>query len=99
MISAFLLEFLEVTYNNIEILLIDDGSTDQCGIICDNYAKIDKRIRTVYKPNGGVFSARNLDLDYAKCVYQFGMKLWRYTPNSSLATGNINRSQYPSHSS
>ena len=47
------------TYNNLEILLIDDGSSDQSGVICDKYASEDSRIQVVHKSNGGPSSARN----------------------------------------
>lgn len=46
------------TYKNIEIILVDDGSTDCCGEICDEYAKQDSRIIVIHKPNGGLVSAR-----------------------------------------
>ncbi len=48
------------TYKNLEIILVDDGSTDSSGKICDELAKTDKRIITIHKRNGGVSSARNL---------------------------------------
>ena len=48
---------LDQTYRNLEILLIDDGSKDAGGKICDGYAKKDARIRTVHKENGGLVSA------------------------------------------
>ncbi len=54
------------TYKNLEIILVDDGSPDGCGKICDEYAKIDKRIKVIHKPNGGVSSARNAGLDVAR---------------------------------
>lgn len=57
---------LAQTYTNWELLLIDDGSTDSSGAICDKYAAEDKRIRVFHKENGGVSSARNLGLDNAK---------------------------------
>ena len=42
------------TYKNIEIILIDDGSPDNCGKICDEYTKIDNRIQVIHKENGGL---------------------------------------------
>ncbi len=57
------------TYTNLEILLIDDGATDNSGKICDEYAQKDKRIRVFHKPNGGQASARNLALDNATGEY------------------------------
>lgn len=57
------------TYKNIEIILVDDGSPDNCGIICDEYQKIDKRICVIHKENGGLSSARNAGLDISKGEY------------------------------
>ena len=54
------------TYTDWELLLIDDGSTDRSGDICDRYAASDPRIQAFHKPNGGVSSARNLGLDHAQ---------------------------------
>ena len=54
------------TFTNFEILLIDDGSLDNSGKICDEYAEKDSKIRVFHKENGGVSSARNLGLDNAK---------------------------------
>lgn len=54
------------TFTDFELLLIDDGSTDSSGDICDEYAKKDNRIRVFHKKNGGVSSARNVGLDNAK---------------------------------
>ncbi len=48
------------TYKNIEIILMDDGSPDNCPKICDDYAKKDNRIKVFHKENGGVSSARNM---------------------------------------
>lgn len=50
---------LSQTYEGFELILIDDGSPDGCGKICDNYAKRDSRIKVIHKENGGVSSARN----------------------------------------
>lgn len=57
---------LEQTYMNIELLLINDGSTDGSPAICDEYARLDKRIKVFHKKNEGVSSARNTGLDLAK---------------------------------
>lgn len=53
---------LAQTYQNIEILLIDDGSTDDSGKICDRYSQRDSRITVIHKKNGGVSTARNLGI-------------------------------------
>ena len=60
---------LAQTYKNLEIILIEDGSPDNCGAICDKYAAQDKRIVVVHKENGGVSSARNVGLKIAKGEY------------------------------
>lgn len=57
------------TFKNIEILLIDDGSQDSSGSICDEYALKDNRIKAIHKVNGGVSSARNVGLDIAQGTY------------------------------
>lgn len=51
------------TYNNLEIILIDDGSPDNCGAICDEYAETDSRIIVIHKENAGVGAARNDGLE------------------------------------
>jgi glycosyltransferase involved in cell wall biosynthesis len=57
------------SYANWELILIDDGSPDRCGEICDEYAKMDKRINAVHKQNGGLSSARNAGLDMMSGEY------------------------------
>lgn len=52
------------TYTDYEVLMINDGSTDDSGLVCEDFAKKDKRFRVFHKRNGGVSSARNLGLDY-----------------------------------
>lgn len=51
------------TYSNLEIILVDDGSPDKCGEICDKYASFDPRIKVIHKENGGVSSARNVGIE------------------------------------
>ena len=51
------------TYRNLEIILVDDGSPDRCGELCDAFAKEDARIRVLHKQNGGLSDARNAGLD------------------------------------
>ncbi len=60
---------LAQTYQNLEIILVDDGSPDNCGKICDEYAKKDKRIVVLHKENGGLSDARNAGLDICKGEY------------------------------
>lgn len=60
---------LNQTYRNLEIVLVDDGSPDGCGAICDDYAAKDSRIRVIHKQNGGLSSARNAGIDMAKGDY------------------------------
>ena len=57
---------LAQTYTDFELLLIDDGSKDSSGAICDEYAAQDTRMRVFHKENGGVSSARNMGLDHAR---------------------------------
>ena len=57
------------SYSNLEIILIDDGSKDSSGELCDSYALKDERIKTIHKENGGVSSARNKGLDIATGEY------------------------------
>ena len=54
------------TYKNLEIILVDDGSPDNCPQICDEYAKKDSRVRVIHKKNGGLSDARNVALDIAQ---------------------------------
>ena len=68
-ISKYLSQCIESiihqSYTNIEIILVDDGSTDECPDICDRYAKIDDRIKVIHKENGGLVSARIKGLELA----------------------------------
>lgn len=60
---------LNQTYKDLEILLIDDGSTDNSGRICDEYAKRDNRCIVIHQPNKGVYNARNTGLEHVKGEY------------------------------
>ncbi len=60
---------IQQTYRNLEVILVDDGSTDRSGIICNQYAKKDFRIKVIHKNNGGLSDARNTGLDHAKGEY------------------------------
>ena len=60
---------LAQTFQDFEVLLVDDGSPDRSGEICDEYAKKDKRVRVFHKENGGVSSARNLGIQKANSQY------------------------------
>ena len=64
---------LTQTCKNLEIILVDDGSTDHCGSICDAYKEKDSRIKVIHKSNGGLSDARNAGLDqmtgeYVTCI-------------------------------
>ena len=64
---------LAQTYKNLEVWLVDDGTPDKCGEMCDEWAKKDSRIKVIHKPNGGVSDARNVALDamtgeYVACI-------------------------------
>ena len=60
---------LAQTYQNLQILLVDDGSTDSSGRICDDYAAGDSRITVIHKKNGGLSSARNAGIEAAQGEY------------------------------
>ncbi|MBQ9118860.1 MAG: glycosyltransferase [Lachnospiraceae bacterium] len=60
---------LRQTYPNLEIILVDDGSPDNCPVICDEYAAKDDRILVIHKENGGLSDARNAGLEVAKGKY------------------------------
>ena len=62
-LEKLILSIIGQTYKIIEVILVDDGSPDNSGAICDKYAVIDSRIKVLHKPNGGCCDARNKCLD------------------------------------
>ena len=94
---------LNQTYTNLEILLVNDGSTDNSGFVCDEYAKKDSRIRVFHKENGGVSSARNVGLTHrtgryvgsvdaddwiSPNMYSLLFQKLRENPNASVGVAN-----------
>lgn len=69
-VEAYLPECVESllrqSYENLEIILVDDASPDRCGVICDEFAIKDNRVRVIHKTNGGAAGARNAGLDAAR---------------------------------
>lgn len=72
---------LNQTYQNLEVILVDDGSPDDCPAICDEYAKKDKRIRVIHQKNAGLSMARNAGLDICTGDY---ITLWTATTRRML---------------
>ncbi len=60
---------LKQSYSNYEILLVDDGSTDDAGILCDKFAETSKKVTVIHKKNGGLSDARNVGIGHAKGMY------------------------------
>lgn len=60
---------LEQTFTDFELILVNDGSTDNCPIICDEYADKDDRIKVIHKENGGLSDARNTGINKASGKY------------------------------
>ena len=60
---------LAQTFTDFEVILVDDGSPDNCGAICDEYAAKDERVKVIHKENGGISSARNAALDVTQGEY------------------------------
>ncbi len=60
---------VDQTYTNLEIILVDDGSPDNCPAICDAWAEKDSRVQVIHKENGGVSTARNAGISIARGVF------------------------------
>ena len=94
---------LAQTFTDFELILVDDGSPDNCGVICDEYARRDHRVRVIHKENGGLSDARNAALDVMQGRYVFFVDSDDWISNDALestyeairktgakvATGNI----------
>ena len=78
---------LAQTFKDFELILVDDGSPDNCGKICDEYAAKDKRVKVIHKENGGVSSARNAGLDTAVGKYYFFCDADDYLPQGVFLNG------------
>lgn len=74
------------TFNGWQLLLIDDGSPDRCGDICDEYAEKDKRIRVIHQKNIGVSATRNRGLDEVHTEYFYFLDSDDYLPDYALQT-------------
>lgn len=68
-LSKCIESILNQTFQDFELILVDDGSPDNCGMICDKYAEIDPRIRVIHKKNGGLSEARNAGISIATGDY------------------------------
>ena len=75
---------LSQTYKNLEVILVDDGSPDKCPFICDEYAKMDSRVRVIHKRNGGLSDARNEGLKDAIGEYVIFLDSDDYYGNSNF---------------
>ncbi len=72
------------TYHNLEIILVDDGSTDNCPQICDDYARIDSRIKVIHKVNGGPTDAKNIGLSVVTGDYVYILSGDDYVANTLI---------------
>lgn len=61
-LSQCIQSVLDQTYTHLEVIIVDDGSTDESPAICDKFAKLDTRIKVIHKKNGGLSDARNAGL-------------------------------------
>ena len=77
---------LNQTYTNLEVILVDDGSPDNCGAICDEYAAKDARVKVIHKPNGGLSDARNAGLKIATGDYYYFVDSDDMLPAYSIKT-------------
>ena len=87
-VEAYLRECVESvqnqTYRDLEIILVDDGSPDACGDICDEYAARDSRVTVIHKENGGLSDARNAGLSIAQGKYVYFLDSDDYIKNDTI---------------
>lgn len=72
------------SFSDIQVILVDDGSPDSCGAVCDNYALRDTRVQVIHKENGGLSDARNAGLPYAVGKYVIFLDSDDYVDNDML---------------
>lgn len=77
---------VEQTYKNLEIILVDDGSPDNCPAMCDRWAEKDSRIKVIHKENGGLSSARNAGLDACTGEYIYFLDSDDYIADNCIET-------------
>ena len=77
---------VEQTYKNLEIILVDDGSPDNCSAMCDEWAQKDSRIKVIHKENGGLSSARNAGLDACTGEYIYFLDSDDYIADNCIET-------------
>lgn len=101
-VSAYLrrcvLSVQQQTYKSLEIILVDDGSTDGSGLLCDELAMQDSRIQVIHKANGGLSDARNAGLSIAQGEYVLFLDSDDYYATSSVVetlNANLEREDYP----
>lgn len=73
------------TYENVEIILVDDGATDSSGEMCDEYAQKDSRIKVIHRKNGGLSAARNTGLDAASGEYIYFLDSDDYIEKNTIS--------------
>ncbi len=79
-----IVSIINQTYKNLQIILVDDGSPDKCGEICDRYASQDSRITVIHKENGGLSDARNAGLKIADGAYIYFVDSDDILPEKSI---------------
>ena len=82
------------TMKDIEIILVDDGTKDQCGKICDEYAKYDSRIKVIHKENGGLSDTRNAGMRMVKSKYVLFVDSDDYIKEDMIETLYMNAEKY-----